>query len=91
MVCFAIIYASHLNLLAPADKNPSRTADAIYFAVLAQLTISFGNPVPRGWLRYVAAAQGLCGLVLVVLIISRVMSSLPPLQALDDRNLPPSS
>lgn len=84
MVCFAVIYASHLQLLTQADKTPSSVVDAIYFSVLTQLTISFGSPLPDGWLRYVAALQACVGLLLVALIIARMMSSLRPLKSLDE-------
>ena len=84
MACFAVIYLSHRGLLVQTDKAPTGALDAICFSVLTQMTISFGNPLPNGWLKYVAALQGFLGLLLVALIIARMMSSLRPLKSLDE-------
>jgi len=81
--CFAIIYASHRELLIQANHSASTVADAIFFAALTQMTISFGVQHPTGWLRAVATVQAFVGLLLVALIIARMMSSLRPLKSLD--------
>ena len=85
MACFAIIYAAHRELLIQAHGGASSVPDAILFAALTQMTISFGTQYPQGWLRFVAAIQAFFGLVLVALIISRVISSLRPIRSVDDR------
>ena len=77
IVCFAAIYASgfigHLT-------NASTSWDALYFSVLTQLTVSFGDVLPSGGIRVAAPIQALGGLLFLVLIFARVISALPELQ-----------
>ncbi len=77
IVCFATIYASgYLGEL----KGASTPWDALYFSVLTQLTVSFGDITPIGGLRVIAPIQALVGLLFLVLIFARVISALPPIR-----------
>ena len=80
VVCFAVVYASDLPML----RGAAGVLDALYFSVWTQLTISFGRPLPDGWLRPVAAAQGLLGLLFIAVIVARMIGTQRNLIALDD-------
>jgi hypothetical protein len=57
-----------------------------YLSVITQLTIGYGDVYPTGWLRVVAAIQGLVGALFIILVIARLVASLRPIREfLDDR------
>lgn len=70
--CFGLIYAIHYNHLQGAGHSIT----GYYFSIITQLTIGYGDVYPTGWLRVVAAAQGLAGLSFVILVFSRFLASL---------------
>lgn len=74
ILCFSAIYATGF---IGELKGASTPWDALYFSVLTQLTISFGDVTPLGGFRVVAAIQALAGLLFLVLIFARVISALP--------------
>lgn len=83
LLCFAVVYASDYCLLKGAESP----LDALYFSVITQLTIGYGEIFPTGWLRVVVATQGLVGLLFVLLVFGRFVASLPPLRGILEENL----
>jgi len=81
---FAIVYALNVHLLCGATAR----ADSLYFSVLTQFTVGYGDIHPIGILRTIAAIQVFCGFILSVLVLARAVSSLPHVAGLLD---PPSS
>ena len=79
--CFGLIYAIHYNHLHGAG----RPITGYYFSIITQLTIGYGDVYPTGWLRVVAAAQGLAGLSFVILVFSRFLASLRPVSGIFGR------
>lgn len=89
VVCFGLLYGSHMTLLQ--GDRPAGIAGALYFSLLTQLTISFGSPLPTEWLRYLAALQGLLGLLFIAVVIARMMSGLRPLEPVEKPPTEPRS
>jgi Ion channel len=83
LLLFGTLYASWLSKLSRA----SSPWDALYFSVMTQLTIGYGDMAPTGVLRAVAVAQSVAGLTFVALILARIIGSLPPIE----EAIPPSS
>ncbi len=73
LVCFGIIYASLDGLLL----GSSGWLDDLYFSVVTQLTIGYGDIRPIGWARFVAVSQGLIAVAFTILIFGRIVSVLP--------------
>jgi Ion channel len=73
VVCFGVIYALNFDHL----RNAGQPLTAFYFSVITQLTIGYGDVFPVGWLRIVAALQGLTGAFFVILVFGRIIASLP--------------
>jgi hypothetical protein len=80
LLCFGLIYANDYQRLAHAG----RPLTAFYFSVITQLTIGYGDVYPTGWLRVVAATQGLVGLLFVLLVFGRFIASLRPIKGILD-------
>ena len=74
MIWFGLIYALNCQLL----NGAGRPATAFYFSIITQLTIGYGDVSPKGWLRIIAAAQGLIGALFVVVVLSRAVAAAPP-------------
>jgi Ion channel len=73
LLCFGLIYAADYASL----RGAGRPVTAFYFSIITQLTIGYGDVYPTGWLRVVAATQGLVGILFVILVFGRFMASLP--------------
>ena len=73
LVCFGIIYASMDGLLL----GSSGWLDDLYFSVVTQLTIGYGDIHPIGWARFVSVSQGLIAVAFTILIFGRIVSVLP--------------
>lgn len=82
MICFSIVYASFMDSLVVQAHIPRDAVswNALYFSVLTQLTISFGDVTPRGAFRAVAGLQALVGWAFIVLIFARTISALPRIE-----------
>lgn len=73
MVLFAIVYAAYLTRL----RNAGSWSDAIYFSVVTQATLGYGDLLPTGHLRWFASAQGFLGIGFPILVIGRFIAALP--------------
>lgn len=78
--CFAVIYAIEPQLLGTCDPD---WFDPLYFSVISQLTIGYGDLQPVAWLRPVACLQGLLAILVLFLLIGRFISVMPPERSLD--------
>ena len=54
-----------------------RPITAFYFSVITQLTIGYGDVYPMGWMRVLAAAQGLIGAFFAIGVFARAITALP--------------
>jgi len=75
IVWFGLAYVA-LSFLQDGGSFWSR----FYFSAVTQLTIGYGDLTPLGWARLVAVAQGLIGWTLAVVVIARIVASLPPVR-----------
>jgi hypothetical protein len=73
MLWFGLIYALNYQSLHGADQP----ATAFYFSIITQLTIGYGDVYATGWLRIVAAAQGLIAALFVIVVLGRAVSAPP--------------
>jgi hypothetical protein len=71
--CFGVIYALNYQSLQMA----SRPITAFYVSIITQLTIGYGDVSPKGWMRLVAATQGLIGALFVISVFARAIAALP--------------
>jgi hypothetical protein len=58
--------------------------DALYFSMITQLTIGYGDIRPLHAARWIASLQGLVGFGFTLLIIGRFVSLIPPVRTIDD-------
>lgn len=77
-LCFGVIYATDYVRL----RGAGRPVTAFYLSIITQLTIGYGDVYPTGWLRLVAAAHGLTGILFVILVFGRFMASLPQIRGI---------
>jgi hypothetical protein len=85
IINFASIYGAFPGQLQGA-KGPW---DALYFSVITQLTIGYGDILPMSGLRAVVGAQALGGLAFLALVFVRTISALPEVkQILDGKEGP---
>jgi len=76
ILCFGLIYA--LNIQSLLDQsNPAKPIAAFYFSVITQLTIGYGDVSPQGYMRLVAAVQGLVGVLFVISVLARAVAAAP--------------
>lgn len=73
LVCFGILYTSLPGSLA----GSTGWIDDLYFSVVTQLTIGFGDIRPIGTARLIASAQGLVSVIFTILMLGRIVSVLP--------------
>jgi Ion channel len=73
MLWFGLVYALNYHSLHGA----SRPVTAFYFSIITQLTIGYGDVYAMGWLRIIAAAQGLIGALFVIVVLGRAVSASP--------------
>lgn len=77
IVCFALVYLSLPTQLVGANG----WTDALYFSVVTQLTIGYGDVTPKGIAKAVAAVQALFTFAFTVLLLGRIITVLPRLES----------
>lgn len=73
LVCFGILYTTMPGTLI----GSTGWLDAMYFSVVTQLTIGYGDIRPTGWARFVSVSQGLVSVAFTILILGRIVAVLP--------------
>jgi hypothetical protein len=61
-----------------------RPITGYYFSAVTQLTIGYGEVYATNWLRIVAVAQGLLGVIFITLVFGRILASFAPMKDLSD-------
>lgn len=77
LVCFGLIYTT----LDSSLVGSTGWMDDIYFSVVTQLTIGYGDIRPVGWARFVSVAQGLISVAFTILILGRIVAVLPKIDS----------
>ena len=73
ILCYGIVY----GFCEPHLDKAKNWLDAFYFSAITQVTVGFGEMMPRGVLRWVTVSQFLLGYFFTALIIGRFISLLP--------------
>jgi hypothetical protein len=73
ILCFGILYSFNGKYLDKLDG----WSDAFYFSAVTQITIGFGEIMPKGALRWLTVTQFSLGYFFTALIIGRFISLLP--------------
>lgn len=76
ILCFGILYFSSATSLSQTVN----WGNCIYFSVITQLTIGYGDIIPIGIFKMVSAVQGLLSMLFTLLILGRLVSSLPAIK-----------
>jgi len=66
-----------VDLRFELQKPGTQPVTAFYFSIITQLTIGYGDVYATGWLRIIAAAQGLIGALFVIVVLGRAVLSPP--------------
>jgi hypothetical protein len=77
LVLFGILYTTINPLLVGSEG----WLDALYFSIVTQLTIGYGDIRPIGAARVVTAMQGLIAVAFTILIFGRIVSVLPRIES----------
>lgn len=77
IICFTILYLSLPTQLVGANS----WSDALYFSVVTQLTIGYGDVTPSGLAKAVAAVQALFTFAFTVLLLGRIITVLPRIES----------
>lgn len=77
VICFGLVYMTMPEQLVGA----SSWADALYYSVVTQLTIGYGDIRPLGVARFVSSVQGLVAVAFTILILGRIVSVLPRIES----------
>lgn len=73
-LCFATYYAAHPKGFGGAGI--ATWGDAFYFSAATQLTIGYGDILPLGYFRVVAALQAFIGFFFAIAVLARFISIL---------------
>jgi hypothetical protein len=78
-ICFAIFYGSSWATFVYGNTASQTTGHGLYFSVITQLTIGYGDVSPTHATQLAAATQGLIGFLLGIIMLSRIIAFLPGL------------
>lgn len=73
ILCFSLYYLVHLESLREAVL----WHDAVYFSIITQITVGYGDIKPTGVLRLVAALHGVIGVLFTLIIMGKFVSMIP--------------
>jgi hypothetical protein len=73
LVCFGILYTTLPGTLVGSNG----WLDDLYFSVVTQLTIGYGDIRPIGLARFASGLQGLVSVAFTILMLGRIVSVLP--------------
>ncbi len=73
LVCVGIFYSTPMACF----RQPISPPDGYYFSLTTQLTIGYGDIIPCGLTKMVVMAQGLCGFLFALVVLSRLIAHLP--------------
>lgn len=76
IIVFGVLYAS-----LPGSLTSATPLAPYYFSVVTQLTVGYGDVLPLGPARVLAAIQAIIGSLFLVVILGRFVSVLPPMKA----------
>ncbi|MFC2134444.1 ion channel [Bacteroidota bacterium] len=79
--CFSIVYFINRDLLYGYSDKLS----AIYFSIITQLTIGYGELHPLGYLRYIVVIHSIFGFLFAILILARLISFVPSVTSVFDK------
>jgi Ion channel len=68
------LYPDHHGLVN-SDKGPIGVWDAIYFSIITETTLGYGDIRPIGWSRLISSVQVLLGLLLGGISVAKLTSS----------------
>lgn len=71
--CFALVYLALPGRLQGANE----WTDAVYFSVVTQLTIGYGDITPVGGAKLVSVVQAIITFIFTVLLLGRIVTVLP--------------
>lgn len=77
LLCFAIFYGSQWARFRYAYADSPTSGAGLYFSIITQLTIGYGDVSPIRATQLAAAAQGLIGFLLGIIVLSRLVAFLP--------------
>ncbi|MBN1386052.1 two pore domain potassium channel family protein [Candidatus Woesearchaeota archaeon] len=74
-IAFYYLHDDSSYLFYTPDRSiPGTIFDSIYFSFVTATTTGFGDMIPFGWLKLVAIAEVICGLLLLALVTSKLVS-----------------
>ncbi|WP_321912369.1 potassium channel family protein [Paraburkholderia sp. J11-2] len=76
-ICFAIFYGSSWAHFVYGNAESATSGHGLYFSVVTQLTIGYGDVSPIHATQFAAALQGLIGFLLGMIMLSRIVAFLP--------------
>ena len=81
VVVFAFIYAGldHYSpahgLASPPGDPPVQWYDYVYFSLVTQATVGYGDLRPLGWSRLIASIHAICGISITGFLVAKITTS----------------
>jgi hypothetical protein len=81
IVCFAVAYLASAHLLRMNDLQGPSIGNGLYFSVITQTTIGYGDLQPVSFGKVLAVGQALVGSLFALIILARFVRWLPTMSA----------